>query len=460
MKRAVLMSGLRDWLQRLFASSLIVAIPVAALANGGPVAWSSASGAGDVGPVSESRVQLVSEDLKIKLDSDGKHFHVSATYQLKNDGPPIKVPYGVPLFWYPPDLGDEDDGSVRKLTTAKELAYPKGVAIKVGGRPYPCQMKGVHITKATSEDGTDRVDAWCVATIEVPTGDSVPLTLNYLGSYEFVDMAYSKSPFTEFDARQFHYALSPASYWAGHPNFNVTIDTGRWNDFFGITSPQGFDTHGALRTYHVVSADLRALGTIAGTLQARPVLMSDERMHYKVDHPYDARASSEHGASGNVTYSPRNVLDGSERTAWCAAAGVEPAGQWIEVSSGPFEVPAYCDLHGYIVVPGYAKSQQTWLDNNRIKTIRLGPCDSTSNGTVVQLKQLDRADTAATDVRPYSGHELEMSSSSTSETSDASKEDQKKGVVGLCTRLTIMDVIPGKTGDTCIAKFKPVLNCG
>lgn len=439
------------------ATMMLCLAPVAVWANGGPVAWMSASGAGDIVPMDEHRVSLVSETLSIALSADGAHYRVDALYRLRNPGPAIKVRYGVPVAWYPPDLGDFDDSdrSARVLTTKAERVYAKTVGIEVAGHRYPCTLKDIRLDPASAHE-TAHVRAWCVSAIEIPAGDAVPLRLRYTGSFDYTDMVYSKSPFTEYEDRRLRYDLSPASHWAGPlPTLDVSIDPGRWGSYFRPSAPAGFASVGGRWTLHAEHADLAALRSITGTLDAAPML-SAERTAYKPDHPYTVTASSELAATASASYGPRNALDGNGATAWCAAHGSDPRQQWLEVRIVRSAERTYCGPQAYVIVPGYAKNAATWAANNRIRSIRLGACSDSAAGVDIPIAVAESFDAAAVEVPTANDDPLIAAF----DPPHRRGEDRPPPAGAACVRVTVVDVDPGPTGDTCISEFKPVMDCG
>src|SRR5207248_671656 len=112
------------------------------------------------------------------------------------------------------------------------------------------------------------------------------------------------------------------------------------------------------------------------------------------DPRFRATASS---VLGN-TYGAANVLDGNPGTAWCASRARPAVGQWIEVRAAEIDVPGYCGLHGYVLVPGYAKNQQTWSRNNRLQKVRVGQCGDTSSGDPLPIEISDRFNTSAIEI--------------------------------------------------------------
>jgi hypothetical protein len=401
------------------------------------VEWTRATAVGDLVPREEERVALLAEDLKIQLLDDGVHYDVVARYTLRNDGPPVTVHYGVPLFWYAAETGETDvtPDRMQRAATAAERAYVAAMRITLGERTFPCALQAVSRTEPPQEPASLR--AWCVADLEIPSGKSLALTLSYTGSYRFVDFQYEGSVFAEHGMRVLDYDLVPAGYWKGPAQaLSIEIDTGRWSDFFLTSHPQGWQADGTRRLWRATNADLKYLGRVTGTLVAGPVLASEERMAYRPGIKLDAAASSELPRDGAVDYRASNVLDGRGSTAWCASRMDEPS--WIELRFR--NAPAStCTVYGFVLVPGYAKSQGSWIGNERLRRFTLAPCDQTADINSQRVEPSTRADSSAIVVPAPSGTE--------------------KVRPGQCVRLTLWTVDDGPSGDRCISEFKPIVNC-
>ncbi len=83
-------------------------------------------------------------------------------------------------------------------------------------------------------------------------------------------------------------------------------------------------------------------------------------------------ASSELGKQ----YARSNLYDGKAETAWVEGAKGNGIGEWVKI-----KIDAYRGASEYTttpfsieeigIIPGYAKSEKTWLENNRVKTLLL-----------------------------------------------------------------------------------------
>ncbi|MFT3917374.1 MAG: hypothetical protein QM704_25800 [Anaeromyxobacteraceae bacterium] len=405
------------------AALLALLVPAAALANGGPVAWTLPSGTGTLAPIEESRVTLVSEKLTIRLEDDGSRFRARAEYVLSNPGPPATVKYGVPVFWL-------EEGEYGEAGPAPRPTSIEDVVILLGDERPRCALEDSRWVDPEQPGlgGT----AWCTATLTIPSGAAVPLTLEVRGWYRFTDMAYSKSVFTEFGERTLRWELAPAGHWAGRPSLTIEIDPGRWGDRFRVDAPAGFGRRGSTLTFSSPAADLKALDAVTGKLAARPALAAAERWRAKAAPATKVRVSSTLPARGGLRYDAGNLLDGDPSTAWCAARGAKGP-PFIELAL-PAAEGCWFEL---VLVPGYAKSPKAWLANGRIRAVRHGPCGRPAAATaVIAVPAIAHWDEAAFDL--------------------------PAGILATesCVRLELTGIDPGPDGDVCVSELKPIRSCG
>jgi len=78
-------------------------------------------------------------------------------------------------------------------------------------------------------------------------------------------------------------------------------------------------------------------------------------------------ASSSLSAQSNVNYRANNIHDLNYKTAWVEGVKGYGIGEWIMYHFPP-QTPRITEL---IVVNGYAKSEQTWKDNSRVKKLKM-----------------------------------------------------------------------------------------
>ncbi len=85
-----------------------------------------------------------------------------------------------------------------------------------------------------------------------------------------------------------------------------------------------------------------------------------------------ATASSTLPAAGKVTYKADNLLDGDRGTVWCEGVKGDGIGESITITQkykgGPYLWNVYEEI---CIVNGYAYNETTWMENNRVKKMKL-----------------------------------------------------------------------------------------
>lgn len=121
-------------------------------------------------------------------------------------------------------------------------------------------------------------------------------------------------------------------------------------------------------------------------------------------------------------YSPANVLDLDYSTAWCPDAS--DSSPWLKLTFSE-KIP-FSKLDTIGIVPGFARDEKIYFQNNRIKTLLVG--DGTPEGVVVEYPLEDT----------YAMHFLDLST----------QNGEADSLI-----LKVGDVYPGsKYKDTCIAE--------
>jgi hypothetical protein len=90
-----------------------------------------------------------------------------------------------------------------------------------------------------------------------------------------------------------------------------------------------------------------------------------------MDDVQQVRASTFLPPQGTAHYCPANTLDGRTETAWVEGVGGSGIGEWISFS---FDAQVVRSVEVY---PGYGKSRETFLANNRLKRVTLIFSDGT-----------------------------------------------------------------------------------
>lgn len=94
-----------------------------------------------------------------------------------------------------------------------------------------------------------------------------------------------------------------------------------------------------------------------------------------------ATASSVRAPISIASYQADNAVDGRLNTAWIEGADGPGIGQWIR-----FDFDREVDLRGFTIAPGYFKSPEIWVQNNRLAAVSLQFAD----GTVQRYRFPDR----------------------------------------------------------------------
>ena len=424
---------------RFLVVLFVTLLPGTVFANGGPVAWTNATGGGGIGPIANTDIALVSERLNLVVEDDARHFRARACYMLSNPKQAQTVKYGVPLLWSTDPYGEKPTTAPSK----EAIAAAKSIKIRVGGKDHSCTIQGESTAVA---DNMALRRGWCVADVAIPRGDIVSLLLTYRGEMLFEDAEFSKSALTMFDYRRLRYELFPAGHWAGKARqVSISVDLGRFAGLarFGAdgTRPAPSKKSAARLEWDLRDVDLTTVDALEVHIDAAPILTSSllagwNKGKYAI--ASGAKAASTL-ASKTGAYVAANAIDGDGTTAWCEGVAGDGAGEWIEVS---YREPDECRLEGFAISTGYTKSATTFTTNNRLTKISLAECKS---GKVIEgasLPSHSHHDRAMHLVRPAG-------------------DDYDDFPLSGCLRVTIVEVSAGsKHRDTCISEIAPVFNCG
>lgn len=438
-------------------------LPTAVLANGGPVGWGGGGPRGGISSTDEAAVRLVSEDLLLTLDPDGKRYHARAKYVLSNDGAPREVTYGVPVAVPVVDVAKGDLESAHRSIRPEVLsALARRIRIDLAGSRAACEIPlgSVRDDPVQRELGVEPTAAdylangWCVTKLRIPRGEAIPLFLEYEGDLAFIDWSFTKSAFVEYGARTLRWPLAPAGHWAGRPeHVAIRLEPGPFGGLVSATPPPSA-TSGDVLIWEMARPDLKSVADLVITIDAKPVLRHRELVGSSTETwlgklvSLSARASSMLPSQGRSSYVASNAIDRDAGTAWCAGRKGGP-GEWLEVRvEGTPSEASHCHLEGYIVVPGYAKSIRTWRENGRLRSFRIGACDGEGYAATVNLLDPGQ-DPGAAWVPLRLWDRPERSAVLVKNPLDSAT----------CARLTIVEVAAGTSGDTCVSEFRPAFNC-
>lgn len=146
-----------------------------------------------------------------------------------------------------------------------------------------------------------------------------------------------------------------------------------------------------------------------------------------------AMASSTLRPQAGNRYDPALALDGKLETAWCEGAKGDGVGEWIEVHAK--HLPEWkSPLCWLLIVPGYAKSEATYVANGRVTRVRISSCEHPEASFEA-------------DVEPFRVHfpypRVKVPPEALRGEAD-------------CFRLTILAVARGRVLDTCISEIAPI----
>ena len=460
-----------------------------AYANGGPVAWTELSpfNSLSVKSVHASSISLTREDLNITITGLNT-YHVKAKYILKNTGESQDVIYGVPITGdlvkdEESDWGDragfetimeciayaERTGYKWSRSTCQEYVndakrhsvkyraklrqqiskIPHSIKISHDNKKVSCSVLDVapFADKRAAHEYTllNKTKGWCVTEpIRFKRNNETSIVLEYSAFMEYEDELYSKSPLTEFSDRKLTYYFSPAGYWEGNVSkVNIVLDLGPYKSFAKIVSPSGYKKNMNNVVWSLNDVDFSKMSKLDVVLPSNIVSSYalgewNKTAPEYLRIPLKAKASSTLESNRGITYESDNVTDGRMDTAWCE--GVEGAGegQWIEVIQSSKKFENYCDLHGIVITPGYLKNQKTYLNNARIKKVRVSSCDNTiEHDFDISLPEYFITS-------PYLISNAILDFIKTSE----------------CFKVTILEVEKGIFEDSCISEIAVVMHCG
>lgn len=440
---------------RVWSVIPLLAVSLSCWANGGPIAWTQDKPNGGIEPRKENDIELLREDLNISI-VDLNTYRVDANYLLRNSKSAKRITYGVPLFW----VGE-----------FKPEEAASGIKITVDEKLYGCRAENPK--ERIDEESRIRGemlgaigDAWCLAEIEIPKGDAIRLGLSYTADLEFEDWEFSKSAKTEFSSRILKYPLAPAGYWKGSADLNVTLNLGPYKNSISKVSPEGSKKSNGKLSWKKAGADLKALKTLSVEFNAVPILQhrqfstwnASAHSAQKVEGKLRASSTLEHASD---RYAVSNLMDGDPATAWCEGNEGDGTGEafTIQIEKKPDE--HYCYPEGIAIVPGYAKSEKIYLDNGRIKKLRMEDCQDPASYVVLDLKPEDFYSQSAVFINAHYRTFIPSDSIESSGGEWAEKSGNDIEVAPSCMRFVIEETLPGKRfEDTCISEVAFIRNCG
>jgi hypothetical protein len=172
-------------------------------------------------PFLNQYVEIIKEDLYIKIDKNFKRAYIKAIYYIKSQKDGIKIP----LLFYASDY--QEDFIVKvdgKTVEIKEIPYEYKVAKDTKFKDFD------YFFKVPSYSDKSEVS------IDESTSNGFYVSLNDMKYFEtdiakgehVIEVTYTSKKWTDgwnwINEYSFRYALSPAKYWKSFGELNITID--------------------------------------------------------------------------------------------------------------------------------------------------------------------------------------------------------------------------------------------
>ncbi len=330
--------------------------------NGGPVDMSHIAATGNLRLQNHPDVRLLSEELLIAVELD--HVAVKAVYLLRNDGDAVELIYCFPVDRFiSGEFESEEDDIVGFRITANGVELSPGSPLAED--TLLLEIEGM------MHSGT-ALRTWLPAELCLEAGSETTLEVSYSVRPCFMDWETSKGFFFDYSYRYFRYLLDPSGRWGDGraDEFSCVMDfrqllenggevvslpeTGEWGEpgIYRITAA-GFDLASA-KPLEVVydpgtwkrSDDMRRLAVPRESIRG---LSSCEIL----------------APVGGNTYEAGNMFDSNRNTAWAVPLHEAGPVPWMGVEL------AETDLGCVAIIGGYAKSEEAWNDNARVRGVRV-----------------------------------------------------------------------------------------
>ena len=193
-------------------------------ANGGPVFDNKLGATGNLTFVKKTNLQLLKEDLKIKIDGEKAHFQVRYTFQ--NTGGDTKIQFAFPMETNISDFEISDKEVKRFIEKEKVLSYK----ISKNGNDLKWLKKSEtrKIENCLSADIGDiiKVSEWFISEIEFKKFEKAEIYITYTIESDRELGFYSCSAIPILYDRTVHYNFYPASFFGNGTvgDLSVTVD--------------------------------------------------------------------------------------------------------------------------------------------------------------------------------------------------------------------------------------------
>lgn len=374
-------------MKRIVLSLLALAASVVALANGDPViSYSAFIRSSNPVPLKVSEVQVVREDLSIKLGLP--YTEVSVVYQLRNSSlKPIHVDYGFPIdfsgaFGQKEGFdGDEYGESLYEVGIEKRAV--RDIHFRLDGRELSWERADEVVTDEgylDEESGmmvyTNSCRLWTYTVLDIAPGRTVTLEVSYavLSNWSTGLGTLRGSPLSRYFPTDgdITYDFTPAQHWGNGKagEISVKVDCSALPEqFFGEDSPSvGYGVRsGKVWTFSQQNFDFAEAGPLSAYF-FRDYENPDRDYPSWGDPLRDCAVPTSDYAievSGEqAKYPAHNMADGLLATAWVAPG--DGVGATIEFY---FHEPSR--VSDIVLYNGYNKTDALWKANSRIKRMRV-----------------------------------------------------------------------------------------
>lgn len=343
-------------------SIFVFLIASVAAGNGGPIDMSHIAATGNLRMMNQPEVRLLSEDLRITVERD--HVVVFASYRLRNEGETVEIVYGFPVDRFAPGEFESLEEDITEFRIECD-----GVSL-APGEPLAEDTLFLEI-EGMIHSGTV-IRTWIPAEIRLEAGSLATLEVSYMVRPCFMDWENTKEPFVSHSHRFFRYILDPSGSWGdGRAEvFSCFLDFSELirNGGEVVSLPEaGRWVEPGLYQIRETGLDLASAPPVEFVYNPHVWLLSDEMRTRAVPvERLEEVVSSETllPQAGN-SYGARNLFDSDRRTAWSVSMNEPGAVPWIRV------VLPEVELSCLAIIGGYAKSEEAWYDNARVREVRL-----------------------------------------------------------------------------------------
>lgn len=344
-------------------------------ANGGPFNPCSIVRVGDAELINMPNVELLREDLYIRIEGD--YNVVTVKYRLRNqDYETDTILYGFPV-----DFADDIDGETGIVWRSD---YVKDFGFSIDQKTLPVReqtdfsvfrdklelidhnFSGEHLL--TVEENFRR--KWYFTTFVLKQNATADLEVRYRVRNFSSDFASTKNLLPSYSRRSFRYDFTPASYWgkglAGE--FHLLIDdreVTRCGKTLKTGGPDLQRNAEGLLAFSKKQFDLGKAPDLFFAFELDEKFQSDYMREQMIPHTWISSlcATSAH-RSGK--YPAENLFDGDFSSVWLEGRKAGRGETWIEIRL----LPGY-ELQSIAIANGYVQNQEMYDNHGRVKELQI-----------------------------------------------------------------------------------------